>query len=93
MTCERLLDWPADRLWSMMCRIPKADGGYRLLAVVHMFQRVWGRLRRGISRQWVREHRSEYVWGSRSRYTSSDSAFAHNLASDIAVLRDHFAAT
>eukprot|EP00959_Pyramimonas_sp_CCMP1952_P393652 8248585-Pyramimonas_sp.AAC.1 len=58
-TCERLLDWPAGRLWSMKCRVPTADGGRRLTAVFHTFQRVWGRLRRSMSRQWGRDRRSE----------------------------------
>eukprot|EP00959_Pyramimonas_sp_CCMP1952_P226097 4728124-Pyramimonas_sp.AAC.1 len=31
----------------MMCRIPKADEGHRLIAVVHTSQRIWGRARRG----------------------------------------------
>eukprot|EP00959_Pyramimonas_sp_CCMP1952_P392847 8231777-Pyramimonas_sp.AAC.1 len=67
-----------------MRRMPKADGGHRLIAVAHTFQRVWGRLQRGISRQWERDHLSESVWGNRSQYTSSDSSSAHSLESEIA---------
>eukprot|EP00959_Pyramimonas_sp_CCMP1952_P260503 5447218-Pyramimonas_sp.AAC.1 len=72
--------------------MPEADGGRRLIAAVHAVQRVWGRLRRGIFRQCEQCHRCEYVWGNRSRYTSSDSAFARSLASEMAVLRGRFSA-
>ncbi|CAK0905763.1 unnamed protein product, partial [Prorocentrum cordatum] len=42
---------------------------------------------------WEQQHRTDNVWGNRSRYTSSDSAFSHNLDSEVAVLRGQFSAT
>eukprot|EP00959_Pyramimonas_sp_CCMP1952_P429408 8993223-Pyramimonas_sp.AAC.1 len=77
----------------MVCRIPKADEGHRLIALVRTFHRIGGRARREISRSWEERNRCENVWGNRTRYTSSDSAFSHNLESEIAVLRGHFSAT
>ncbi|CAK0825537.1 unnamed protein product, partial [Prorocentrum cordatum] len=32
-----------DRLWAMMCRIPKPDSGHRLIAVLDSFLRILGR--------------------------------------------------
>ena len=53
----------------MMCRIPKPESGHRLIAVLDTFLRIWGRLRRPITRNWSADNRCEESWGTRTRYT------------------------
>ncbi|CAK0813503.1 unnamed protein product, partial [Prorocentrum cordatum] len=84
------------RAWMQFQRKAFQSGAsiaHRVTKVRPLEQRIWGRARRGISRQWEQQHRTDNVWGNRSRYTSSDSAFSHNLDSEVAVLRGQFSAT
>eukprot|EP00959_Pyramimonas_sp_CCMP1952_P205057 4287800-Pyramimonas_sp.AAC.1 len=82
MRCEDLLLWPVDCIHSEMAMIPKDGGGTRLVALIHTLIRVWARVRRPLSRQWLQQFPSEMVWGNRKGYSSSGSAFMHNAMAE-----------
>eukprot|EP00959_Pyramimonas_sp_CCMP1952_P173078 3617067-Pyramimonas_sp.AAC.1 len=77
--CERLGTWPDGRVETELVQLSKADGGKRLIALLHTLTRVWGKLRRPLGKRWEETHAALWVWGNRSRFTSSDSAFDLNL--------------
>eukprot|EP00959_Pyramimonas_sp_CCMP1952_P176929 3698007-Pyramimonas_sp.AAC.1 len=49
LQCERALVWPSKRLVIGLVRLPKPDGGHRLVAILDALLRVWGRIRRSIT--------------------------------------------
>eukprot|EP00959_Pyramimonas_sp_CCMP1952_P033443 702083-Pyramimonas_sp.AAC.1 len=73
------LRFPSERLHSEMVRLPKPDGGRRLIVLSHALIRVWAKARRRLSAEWQRQHNCDEVWGTRGSHTSTAPAFAHNL--------------
>ena len=61
--CEDLLSWPSERIVNVMVRIPKEEGGSRLICLVSTLVRVWARARRPLSRDWIKQHRHASIFG------------------------------
>eukprot|EP00959_Pyramimonas_sp_CCMP1952_P227045 4747082-Pyramimonas_sp.AAC.1 len=93
MRCEALLVWPANRIHAGMVKIPKEGGGSRLVALIHAIIRAWARVRRPASRTWLEMNPSELIWGNRPRYSSSASAFSHNITAEVATLLNEHSVT
>eukprot|EP00959_Pyramimonas_sp_CCMP1952_P086888 1817764-Pyramimonas_sp.AAC.1 len=87
MQCEKALVWPTRRLVSRLVRLPKPDGGHRLIAILDTILRVWGRIRRSVSDDWEAGSRTREFWGSGEGRSSSDSAFDLNLYAEVARAR------
>ncbi|CAK0862105.1 unnamed protein product, partial [Prorocentrum cordatum] len=81
--CEELLAWPSGRLINTMVRLPKPDGGCRLIATL---VRLWSRARRPITKAWELAHPSPLVWSTGPGRSSSGSAYELNLAKEQARL-------
>eukprot|EP00959_Pyramimonas_sp_CCMP1952_P434261 9093449-Pyramimonas_sp.AAC.1 len=62
-----------------MVRLPKESGGHRLIALIQTIVRIWGRLRRPLSKAWAVANSNDAFWGSRAGATSVDAAFSHNV--------------
>eukprot|EP00959_Pyramimonas_sp_CCMP1952_P347677 7282644-Pyramimonas_sp.AAC.1 len=73
--CEQRLQWPPDRLATILVRLPKPSGGTRFIGLLNSLLRVWSRARRPISADWCKTHRSAHSWGSGAGRSSSASAF------------------
>ncbi|CAK0805455.1 unnamed protein product, partial [Prorocentrum cordatum] len=84
--CEEPLVWPSGRLINTMVRLPKPEGGCRLLGLMPTLVRVWGRARRPITKAWEPAHPSSLVWGTGPGRSSSGSACELNLAKEQARL-------
>ncbi|CAK0840937.1 unnamed protein product, partial [Prorocentrum cordatum] len=82
--CERQLAWPAERIATALVRLPKKDGGSRLVGLLHTLIRWWSRARRPLAAAWERDHRAPHVWGNCSGRSSSDAAFDLNLQTETA---------
>eukprot|EP00959_Pyramimonas_sp_CCMP1952_P163158 3410684-Pyramimonas_sp.AAC.1 len=67
-----------------MVRLVNPDGGTLLITLVESLVRLWSRARRPMSRRWVQDHASLCIWGNRRGYSSSFSAYEHNLQAEIA---------
>ena len=67
-----------------MCRLPKATGGRRPIAMMRSLVRWWSRARSCLSEQWLLDHPSADIWGMSAGRTSSDSAFDLNLETEVA---------
>ena len=91
MKAEKLGGWPSDRLVCLLARIPKPDGGARVIGLQNTILRIWGRARKPVTDQWLRDHEmgSNHTWGTRKGYSSVDSAFDHNLVAEIAKALGH----
>ncbi|CAK0828526.1 unnamed protein product [Prorocentrum cordatum] len=84
--CEELLAWPSGRLINTMVRLPKPDGGCRLIGLMPTLVRMWSRAGRPVTRDWGLAHPSALVWGTGPGRSSSDSAYELNLAKEQARL-------
>ncbi|CAK0811969.1 unnamed protein product, partial [Prorocentrum cordatum] len=84
--CEELLVWPSSRLINTMVRLPKPDGGCRLIWLMPTLVRVWSRARRPVTKARELDNPSELVWGTGPDRASSDSAYELNLAKEQAKL-------
>ena len=86
MKAELLRGWPSERLVCLPARIPKPDGGARVIALQNTVVRIWGRACKAVTDKWLREHESgtRHTWGSRKGYSSVDSAFNHDLMAEVA---------
>eukprot|EP00959_Pyramimonas_sp_CCMP1952_P225313 4712056-Pyramimonas_sp.AAC.1 len=62
-----------------MVRLPKPDGGHRLIVLSRTLIRDWAKARRWLSAEWQRQHTCDEMWGTRGSHASSASDFAHNL--------------
>ena len=80
---ERTLCWPSAVLINMLIRIPKPDGGTRLIGILASIVRIWGRLRRSLSAQWEGDYAHTAFWGGVGK-SSVAAAFDHDLAGEIA---------
>eukprot|EP00959_Pyramimonas_sp_CCMP1952_P444112 9298069-Pyramimonas_sp.AAC.1 len=73
-----------------MVRLPKPDGGHRLIVLSHALRRVWAKARRWLSAEWQRPHNCDEMWGTRGSSTSTALAFAHNLEQEVrSLIGDH----
>eukprot|EP00959_Pyramimonas_sp_CCMP1952_P113729 2377404-Pyramimonas_sp.AAC.1 len=79
MLFEDCLLWPDDRILSELVRLPKPEGGHRLIVLSSTVIRVWAKARQPLSAEWQARHPCEEMWGTRGGQTSSDSAFSHSL--------------
>ena len=84
--CEEMISWPDERILTKLVRLPKPDGGSRLIGLMTTLVRVWGKARRPLSAKWEVENKSELVWGTGSGRSSSHSAFSHKLEAEVATL-------
>ena len=83
--CEQQLGWPPDRLATILVRLPKPDGGTRLIGLLNTLVRIWGRARRAVSAGWLQQHKSQHSWGTGPGRSSSASAFSLSLDNEIDV--------
>ena len=56
--CESMGIW-GQQLMTILVRLPKDDGGSRLIGLLDTLTRVWGRARRPVATEWERSHRSD----------------------------------
>ena len=85
MRCEAIGLWGKELL-IILVRLPKIDGGSRLIGIMDSLVRVWGRAWRGVSSVWESVHRCQEIWGTGQGMSSSDAAYAHNLAAEMSHL-------
>ena len=86
--CETLGFWPEDLFYTELVRLPKAEGGFRVIALVHTLLRVWSKGRNVISRKWVAQMDMPDIWGAGGgACTSTGLAFEHSWTSEVAGLR------
>ena len=88
MQCERYMVWPDSRVVNLLVRLPKPDGGSRLIALMSTLIRVWGRVRRPLSTKWEADRATMEIWGVGKGRSSSAAAFSHNLDAEIAQILD-----
>eukprot|EP00959_Pyramimonas_sp_CCMP1952_P241873 5055681-Pyramimonas_sp.AAC.1 len=69
--CEDKLGWPPQRLVALLVRLPKPDGGTRLIGLLNSIIRIWSRMRRPISAAWTTSQRSSHSWGTGPGRSSS----------------------
>ena len=81
MRIEAAGHWPSG-LITLMAVLPKPTGGDRLIGILPVICRVWGRVRYPITAQWLHNHRHECFWACKGR-SSSDAAFAHDLETEL----------
>eukprot|EP00959_Pyramimonas_sp_CCMP1952_P417579 8748740-Pyramimonas_sp.AAC.1 len=46
--------WSSPRMHSGIARIPRDGSGTRLAALMHTIARIWPRIRRPLSREWLK---------------------------------------
>ena len=73
--------WPTGLL-TLMAVLPKPTGGDRLIGILPVVCRIWGRVRYHITTHWMDTHRHECFWACKGR-SSSDAAFAHDLETEL----------
>ena len=86
MRCEDVLAWPTDRLVTILVRLPKPEGGARLIGLMNTLMRVLGRVRRPLSQRWEEDNQVKELCGVGKGRSSSSSAFEHNLQAELAQL-------
>eukprot|EP00959_Pyramimonas_sp_CCMP1952_P148614 3109184-Pyramimonas_sp.AAC.1 len=84
--CEDLLVWPSERIWTDLKGLAKPEGGTGLIALINTSCRIWGKIRQSVTSDWQVAHGCLEIWGTRRGCSSSDSAFAHDLCSEVATL-------
>eukprot|EP00959_Pyramimonas_sp_CCMP1952_P449246 9406617-Pyramimonas_sp.AAC.1 len=87
--CEDMCCLPDSRLQTRLVRLAKPNGGHRLIGLINTLVRIWGRLRRPLSKRWELQHPCDAFWGPRPGATSADAALQRNLDSALARLRGH----
>ena len=86
MQCEALLTWPSDRVVNATARLPKEDGGARLVALVSTLARLRARVRQPLTRGWIAQRPHRSIFGLKRGASSVDSAFSHDIAAEVAHL-------
>ena len=73
--CEDLVEWPAERIVTTLVRLPKPEGGARLIGLMHTPVRARGRARRPVSSRWEEANKAKEVWGVGERASELQRSF------------------
>eukprot|EP00973_Karenia_brevis_P010696 1449737-Karenia_brevis.AAC.1 len=63
--------------------LSKPDGGKRPIGLLPGLLRLWGKVRRGLAKQWEKEHQRPYFWGE-ARKPAAGSVHLQSLRNEVA---------